>query len=645
MNQPHEALHGSWKSPITSELIVSKAVGLGQIHLDEGSIYWVETRPSEDGRSVIVQRSAEGELLDRTPPEFNVRTRVHEYGGGAYSVKNGILYFANFADQRLYGQAPDTDPTAITMEDGMRYADGVVDSAFERLLCVREDHTGGGLHPVNTLVGIPLRDRGRAQILCSGNDFYSSPRLSPDGSRLAWLTWNHPRMPWDGTELWVAEFATDGSLAQLQLIAGNATESIFQPEWSPDGILYFVSDRSGWWNLYRWTGAEVEALWLKEAEFGKPQWVFGMSTYAFESAERIVCSYSTGGFWQLAVVNTRSRETRPLDLPFTDISSVRAARGHLVFCGASPAQAPAIVDYEFDNERLTVLRESAPSQVGSGYLATPLPVDFPTRDGGMAHGFFYPPASCDFVASSGERPPLLVMSHGGPTAAATNRLKLETQFWTSRGFAVLDVNYGGSTGYGRAYRLRLQGEWGVVDVDDCVSGALFMAQSGKVDGDRLAIRGSSAGGYTTLCALTFKTAFRAGASYYGVSDLETLAQDTHKFESHYMDSLIGAYPQRRDLYQARSPIHAAEQLSCPVIFFQGLEDRVVPPAQAEIMVGVLRAKKLPVAYVSFPDEQHGFRKADSIKRALDAELYFYGRIFGFEPADPLQPVEIENLRP
>jgi dipeptidyl aminopeptidase/acylaminoacyl peptidase len=380
-----------------------------------------------------------------------------------------------------------------------------------------------------------------------------------------------------------------------------------------------------------------------EAEFGRPQWVFGMSTYAFESAARIVCSYTERGTWRLAVLDTETRHLEPIETPYTEIGGVRAAPGRIVFVGGSPTEPASVIQLDLDTRQTEVLRRSANVTVDAGYLSAPQAIEFPTENGLTAHAFFYPPQNCDCAAPPGERPPLLVISHGGPTAATSTVLNLGIQHWTSRGIAVLDVNYGGSTGYGRAYRERLNDHWGMVDVDDCVSGARYLVERGLVDENRLAIRGGSAGGYTTLAALTFRNVFKAGASYYGVSDLEALTKDTHKFESHYSDRLIGPYPARRDLYLERSPIHFTDRLSCPVILFQGLDDKIVLPNQAEMMVEALRAKGLPVAYVPFEGEQHGFRQAKNIKRALDAELYFYSRIFGFELAEPVEPVPIENL--
>ena len=636
--------YGSWKSPITSELIASGTTGIGQTAIDGEDVYWVEQRASEGGRSVIVRRAPDGRTSELTPRDFNVRTTVHEYGGGDFAVSEGVVYFSNYADQRLYRQRPGESPSPVTPAMDMRYADGIVDAARNRMVCVREDHTSTWREPVNAVVSVDLRS-GAARVLVSGNSFYSSPRISGDGTRLAWLAWNHPNMPWDGTELWMAELDAEGGLGAPVLVAGGPDESIFQPEWSPDGTLYFVSDRSGWWNLHRWRGGQVESVLRMEAEFGVPQWGLGMSTYGFASAGRVICAYNQRGTWHVADLDTEALTLQRVTTPFTEItrSGLRVSSGLVLFGAGSPSMPESLMLHELATGQTETLRSSTDVTVEQGYISSPEAVEFPTGDGLTAHAFFYAPRNQDYATPPGERPPLLVISHGGPTGATSTTLNLGVQYWTSRGFALLDVNYGGSTGYGTEYRRRLNGRWGVVDVDDCANGARFLAARGDVDADRTAIRGGSAGGYTTLSALTFRDVFRAGASYYGISDLAALAEDTHKFESRYLDTMIGPYPEREDLYIERSPIHHTERLSCPIILFQGLEDKVVPPNQAEMMVEALRQKGLPVAYVAFEGEQHGFRSASAIRRALDAELYFYSRVFGFELAEPVEPVPIDNL--
>ena len=639
---PDTAEYGFWKSPITSDLIVAETIPLGQIALSGDDVYWSEGRPSEGGRSVVVRRRSnassentssdnplgdDASCEDVNPSPFNARTRVHEYGGGAFLVDGSTVYFSNFKDQRLYRVQAECPPVAITPEAPWRYANGVADPIHDRLICVREDHSAAGREAVNILAAIDLSgDRG-IQVLTQGNDFYSNPRVSPNGTQLAWLTWNHPNMPWDGTELWVAEIEPDGRLSHQNQIAGGRAEAIFQPEWSPAGELYFVSDCTGWWNLYRYRKSAPEALTVMQAEFGLPQWVFGQSTYAFESPDRIICAYTQNGESHLASIDTATSSIEPIETPYTHISQVRARPGKAVFRGGAGRLPAAIVELDLETGESRVLRRSLEVRADvERYISAPEAIEFPTENGLTAHGLFYAPHNPGYMPPAGELPPLIVKSHGGPTGATSGELSLDIQFWTSRGFAVFDVNYGGSTGYGRAYRERLVDQWGIVDVDDCENGAQYLVKQGRADADRLIIRGGSAGGYTTLAVLTFRDSFKAGASYYGVGDLEALARDTHKFESRYLDGLVGPYPERKDLYRERSPIHSVEELNAPVIFFQGSEDKVVPPNQAEAMVEALQKKGLPVSYFLFDGEQHGFRGAETIKRTLDAELYFYAAL-------------------
>jgi dipeptidyl aminopeptidase/acylaminoacyl peptidase len=638
MSPTKTAPYGSWKSPITSDLIVAQSISLSEVRLDGGTIYWLEGRPQEQGRYVVVRGDVDEQRIDITTPPYNARTRVHEYGGGSWMVVDGTVYFSNFADGRLYRQAGGaSEPQALTPAPpargrDWRFADGVIDDRRKRWIGVREDHTLEG-EPVNTIVAIELDGAGAepGRVLLSGHDFYASPRLSPDGRRLVWLAWDHPNMPWNGTMVYLAEVGDGGAVGDPHLIAGGPTESIFQPEWSPDGAsIVFVSDRSGWWNLYRFDLAArtTRPLALREAEFGVPQWILGASTYAFAGPDRIVCAYSEKGLAQLAVLDLAAETLAPLPTPFTEFGSVRAERDRAVFRAGAPDHPASIVALDFGSGQCSILKKAtdvldrAEPRVAD-YLAKVESVEFPTTGGETAFGLFYPPHNPDYAPLVQDRPPLLVKCHGGPTSAASSTLNLGIQYWTSRGIAVLDVNYRGSTGFGRAYRDRLHLSWGVVDVDDCVEGAKFLAARGLVDGTRCVISGGSAGGYTTLAALTFRDFFEGGASYYGVSDVAALARDTHKFESRYLDWLIGPYPQEAARYRERSPLYHADRLSKPVIFFQGDEDAVVPPNQAEAMVEALRRKGNPVGYFLFSGEQHGFRKAGNIQRCLDAELYFY----------------------
>ncbi|MCA9974134.1 MAG: S9 family peptidase, partial [Anaerolineales bacterium] len=518
------APYGSWKSPITSDFVAAGTVPLGGAYLDGDTLYWTEGRPQENGRYVIVKQSDSGPQVV-TPPGFNVRTRVHEYGGGSATIHDGVIYFVNFMDQRLYRQRPGEEVQAVTPESAYRYADGQV-GPNGRFFCVREDHTNPGQEAVNTIVVLALDGTDTGQVLASGYDFFASPRLRADGKKLAWLAWNHPNMPWDGTELWLAPVLEAGRLGEAELIAGGVSESIFQPEWSPDGRLYFVSDRSGWWNLYRVDGGQIEQITALDAEFGVPQWSLGPSTYDFVSAAQSVCSYTQQGVWHLALLDTGNSKLTPVDCPYTDIGGIRAGAGAVLFVGGSPTEMPALVRFDLATRRFDALRKSSEMPVDAVYLSVPQAVEFPTEDGLTAHAFYYPPHNPDFAAPEGELPPLIVDSHGGPTGATSSTLNLDIQYWTSRGFAVLDVNYGGSTGYGRTYRERLKDRWGIVDVDDCCNGARHLAAQGLADPKRLLIHGGSAGGYTTLAALAFRDVFIAGASYYGVSDLTALAQET-----------------------------------------------------------------------------------------------------------------------
>ena len=643
MKKEYSKPYGTWPSPITSDEIIRDSVRLGMMQTCDEDVYWVEGRPQENGRGVLVRCTSSGERNDVIPKEFSVRSRVHEYGGGDFVVCSGVAFFSNDSDQCLYKVSDSQRPERITQEGPWRYADGCFDAVRKRILCVVEWHKEEASEPEHFIASVDPGSCGRPKRLLSGNDFYSNPRISPDGSILSWLSWNHPNLPWDGTELWIGEIDDAGEVYNVRCIAGGPSESIFQPQWSEDGQLYFISDRTGWWNLYAWNGARVEEVLGGVREMGLPQWVFGLSTFACLSRKRIAVAVNELGVWHLVFVDRQTGAEERIRLTYSDITSVRALSDGVAFIGGTPQQAPAVIRYSFDTGRCRILRRSTELKIGSDFISFPQHVVFPTGQGEHAHGFYYAPTHPDWVEEKGENPPLIVKSHGGPTSAASTSLDLRIQFWTSRGFAVLDVNYRGSTGFGRAYREKLNGAWGIADVEDCISGARFLATQGRADEERFIITGGSAGGYTTLAALSFHDLFKAGASYYGVSDLEGLVRDTHKFEARYLDRLVGPYPENKLLYRERSPIHHSDQLFCPVIFFQGREDKVVPPNQAQGMVDALKRKGIPVAYVLFDGEGHGFRRGDSIRRALDAELYFYGRVFGFVPADVLDPVVIHNL--
>ena len=569
---------------------------------------------------------------------MNVRSRVHEYGGLCFVAGRGGVWFVNGADNRIYRAEADGAPKPLTRKDEASFSDLVLDESRDRLIAVREDFSGAG-ESMNSIVAIGFD--GTITVLAEGADFYAFPRLSPDGDDLAWIEWRHPNMPWDGTELKLAAFDGAGKPSQPVTIAGGARESIFQPEWSPDGELYYVSDRSGYWNLYR--AGTAERHYAMEAECGLPLWQFGMSTYAFLDAKRAVLTCAVEGEWRLGILDLDTGALASVETDYVSYSWIVGGGGVVRFAGGLADATDQLVEWRPEGNSWRVFRRSSDTDLDAGSVSRAETIRFPTAGGRTAYAYFYPPVNAGFSAPEGELPPLIVKGHGGPTGQSSNALALKVQYWTSRGFAVVDVNYGGSTGYGRDYRQRLDGNWGVVDVEDCVNAARYLAGQGMVDGERMAITGGSAGGFTVLSALTFHDVFKAGCSAYGIGDLEALTRDTHKFESRYLDRLVGEWPARADLYRERSPIHHTEQLSCPVIFLQGAEDKVVPPNQAESMVAALHEKGLPVAYLLFEGEGHGFRRAENVRRALEAELSFYAQVFGFDPADEIDPVHIENL--
>ncbi|HEV2028989.1 MAG TPA: prolyl oligopeptidase family serine peptidase [Candidatus Dormibacteraeota bacterium] len=645
MSEHNVAPYGSWASPISVDLLLKGTVQLRNqmVRWDGDDLYWSELRPSEAGRIVVCRRAADGAISDVTPPGFNARSRVHEYGGGHFVVAGGTVWFTNFADQRLYRQEGGGTPRALTPEVDVRHADMVVDDRRGLLYAVREDHTTGASEAVNSIVALDSTAGRDAYTVAAGNDFYSSPKLSPDGGRLAWTTWNHPNMPWDGSELWVGELDRDGHVTASRMIAGGASESVLQPEWSPAGELYFISDRSDWWNLYRARGEGDEPVCRRAAEFGAPQWVFGMRFYSFAGPDEIICLYSERGGTKLGRIDVAADTMQQVELFYTGLTNVQTNGRTVAFFAASATLAERVLTIDLDTGAQEVVKVANPAHIDPGNLGIPKAIEFPTEGGLTAHAFYYPPKNRDFVGPPGERPPLMVRCHGGPTGSAGPTYTFEYHYWTSRGFAIVDVNYGGSSGYGRAYRMRLNGDWGVVDVDDCINAARYLVGEGLADGDRVSITGGSAGGYTVLLSLTKRDFYNTGASHFGIGDLELFIKETHKFESQYADTLVGPYPERADLYRDRSAVYFADNLKCPVILFQGLEDKIVPPSQAEEFVAVCKKKKLPYAYVAFEGEQHGFRQEKNIRRSIEGEMYFLSRIFGFTVADKIEPVDIENF--
>ena len=642
------APYGSWASPITTDLVASEGgVSFAYLDISEEGVYWTESRPQESGRSALVFRPHGGEPTDVVPSEFNVRTRVHEYGGGAWFRHGRVAFCSSFDDSRLYRiEEPGAEPRPITPEPSephaLRYADGRVFAGGRLIVCVREFHGEG--EPVNELVVLPADGSSEPKVIATGRDFYAAPRPSPDGSSLAWLAWDHPHMPFEGTDLCVADLASDGSLSNGRRVAGSEQESIFQPEWSSDGLLYFVSDRTGWSNLYVERDGEVHALTSEEAELGYPQWVFDLSRYAFLADGRIACIFTRAAIDSLELFDPESGNLELLDLPYTTYSSpsLQSHGTRLVFPASTPIDAAAVIELDLDSGDRKILRRSTEVKLDERYISVAQPVDFPGADGLNSHGFYYAPANSDFSGPDDELPPLVVFVHGGPTAHVSPSLDLQVQLFTSRGIAVVDLNYGGSTGYGREYQDRLRGRWGEIDVEDSAAAARYLGDRGDIDLARVQITGGSAGGYTTLMALAVRDEFASGVSYYGVADLVTFHEDTHKFESHYDEYLVGPWPDAIDLYRDRSPVVHADSISDPLLLLQGLDDKVVPPSQAEVIVDALKRRGIPYAYIAFAGEGHGFRKAENIKRASEAHLSFLAQVSGFAPADEIEPIEIEK---
>ena len=640
------APYGAWPSPFPVSLLTAGVVGLGEIRAAGGVRWWLEGRPDENGRQSLWRRGPDGSLTRLTPEGFNARTRVHEYGGAAYLVDGDLVIVSDFDSGRLHQVLTPGVVEPITPERSWRFADLVVDRRRGRLIGVREDHEPATVaehgEAANSIVSIDLAS-GEVTPLIEGADFYAAPRLSPDGSHLSWLVWHHPNMPWDGTELKLANVGADGSIGPARTVAGSSSDWISQPRWSPEGVLHFAAEPTGWMNLFRLGDDRMEALAPIEAEFVFPDWTFGYSDYAFAPDGSIVAIARSGGCDRLYRIGPEAGAIAEIPVPFTEMGALAVDGARAVLKAASPTIPSAIIELDFVGGAWTALRRSTEATFDPADISVAESIEFPTTRGRTAFGLYFPPRNQGFAGPAGTLPPLIVTSHGGPTGPAYSAFTIGMQLFTSRGFAVLDVDYGGSTGYGREYRKRLEGEWGVVDVDDCVNGAEWLVARRLVDGDRLAIRGGSASGYTTLCAITFREAFKAGTSYFGIGDLETFISQTHKFESRYLDRLVGPYPESRDVYRERSPLNFTDRISCPALILQGADDRVVPPAQAAQIVDALWEKKLPHAYLLFPGEDHGFRAAENIIRSFEAELSFYGQVFGFEPADAIEPITVQFL--
>jgi dipeptidyl aminopeptidase/acylaminoacyl peptidase len=635
------APYGSWASPISVDQLIGSSIRLSAVQIDGGQLYWLESRAYEGGRTSLWRRLLSGgEPVEVTPPPGYVRDRVHEYGGGEYHVSGGTVVYSEFTDGRLYAIRGEGPPTPITPEGEFRFGDIRVHPDRHLVLVVREDHSGTG-EPTNTIVALDLDglNLDGGMVLCSGADFYSTPELSPNGC-LAWTQWNHPDMPWDSTTIMTGTLSGN-VIIDKHSIAGSLDESAVQPRWLNDKLI-FASDRTNWWNLYLWSENGVQPLCPTDAEFCPAQWTLGQRAYAIIDDDHLLCTLNRCGEQSIEILTISDGTLRPIADTGTAATSVDVGGGLAAAVVNYRDRPAALALYDHDQHSWTTVRSATEMIMDAASVSLARLVSW-TTEHGIVYGCFYPPVNGEFRAPRGSLPPMITLSHGGPTAFSAADFKIAYQFWTSRGFAILDVNYSGSTGFGREYRDRLKGRWGIIDVQDSIAGAVSMGTQQLADPARLAIRGGSAGGFTTLAALTNSDVFNAGISLSGIADLEALAKDTHKFEARYVDSLVGPYPEERASYLERSPINHLDRLSAPILLLQGTEDTVVPPQQAEMLADAARRKDLPVALIMFEGEGHGFRRGETIKASIEAQIYFLSRIFDFEPADPVSSIPIDNM--
>jgi dipeptidyl aminopeptidase/acylaminoacyl peptidase len=627
------AAYGAWESPVTAASIFEASDNISTLVVENNELYFIERRASANGRNILVKLDDNNEAVQLTPSEISVRTRVHEYGGRPYLVDGSDIYYSQFTDQKVYKVSTDSEAQALTT-DGLRFMHCVMNHSHNQLICVREDHRGLG-EAVNTLVAIDLSDNeneSAGEILFEGTDFVSSPQISPDGKSLAFITWSHPNMPWDDTQLRVITFSENGSIESQVEVPQEGNVSIANPQYSADNTLYFTADFANWATLYRLNeDGQVELVLDQDIEIG---------SYGFENETSAAITYSKDGLRYLARVDLSTGAMTNIGEAFSNAGSIAVADNGVYFIASTPSSLNSI--YLLNGDSYSEVYKPSGPQISAEYLSIPQAFTFPTGASEEAYGFYYPPVNENFQGPEDSLPPLIVKVHGGPVGATSSTLDPRIQFWTSRGFALFDVNHRGSTGYGREFRKKLYPAWGIVDIEDAANGVNWLAEQGLIDADKVAIRGGSAGGYTTLAAMAFQDVFKAGASYYGISDLEVLNQDTHKYESRYLDQLIGVYPERRDVYLQRSPINSVNNIQAPLLLLQGLEDKVVPPNQSELIFEALKANCIPTAYIAFEGEGHGFRQPANNIKALNSELDFYGQIFGFTPAGNIEPVTLER---
>tara|TARA_Y100001970_G_C14233915_1_gene860616 strand:- start:1450 stop:3405 length:1956 start_codon:yes stop_codon:yes gene_type:complete len=649
MNINNKTYIESWKSEISAELITKQGLRLSEIKIDGEKIYWLEGRPEESGRYVIVSKSLnKSDQIDVLPQGYNSRNSVHEYGGASFTVKNNKIFFTNWDDQRIYC-IKDQKIFPITpspdIEKSLRYSDLILTEDTKWIICVRENHNNDG-EPVNEIVSVKTDGSFDVKILISGKDFYSSPRINKSNDKLAWTQWDHPNMPWDETELCSAKIDSKTcSLGGINFIAGGTDKSILQPEWADNGELIYVSDESGWWNLHKSDNGKNNNILDESKEHAGPSWQFGFKTYDFYKKDNIILKGLSDDkkYGLIRILGLNGIIKKEIKLDYTQISYLNVLGDNLFFIGSSPSKNDEIIKYGIEDKSIHIIKKSSDLEISSSELSIAEEIQFPTTNNSKSFAFYYPPKNNNY-SDKDLKPPLLVISHGGPTSATSNSLNLSIQFWTNRGFAVVDVNYRGSTGYGRKYRDELKGNWGVYDAEDCIAAVKYLSGKKLIDPKKVVIKGGSAGGYTTINALTFYDDFAAGATYYGIADLSIFINDTHKFESRYLESLIGKYPQDKQKYYDRSAINFTEKLSAPMIILQGSEDKIVPVSQAEIMAEALKKKQIPHALIIFEGEQHGFRKAQNIKSSLESELYFYSKVLGFNLNENISSVKIQNSK-
>ena len=635
--------YGAWPSPVSAAAIAAGASTLAELRSHADTLYWLESRPQEAGRTTLMAAVDGNPPRELTPAPFSVRSRVNEYGGGAYLPCDAGVFFIHDGDGDLYLERARGDTCRLTdWQRARRLGDLCWDPLHQRIIAVCEQPRTTR-EPENSLIAlsvdVDLGTSGECTTLHRGHDFYAAPRLAPNHGHLAFVAWDHPNMPWDGAFLKLAHIDAEGLLGAETVIAGGASEAVQQPLWLPDESLVFISDINGFWNVYRYDPSGLHGLLTEGAEYAEAPWNLGQSSIVAVGPGHLVAVRFADGAGELVLIDAQGGFASPLPADWLEYQSLCTITGALAFIGSRADGPPAIVIQPLDGAAPRVVTRASMPAIAADAIAFAQPRSFPTRDGARVHANVYQPRNPRAASPAGERPPLLVMVHGGPTARTSAALNLRVQYFTSRGWDVLDVDYRGSSGYGRQYREALNGRWGQRDVSDCEDAVRGLLLDGLVDAARIAIRGSSAGGFTVLSALTQSTLFGAGASLYGIGDLAALARETHNFESRYLDTLVGD----QTALAARSPLRHVQRIRSPVIFLQGADDRIVPPGQANAMVAALRERRVPVAHIEFPGEGHGFRLAAHIERALESEYAFFCRIFGIQPHDTLPRLEIVNL--